>query len=120
MLPIAPSTYYEAKAREANRARLPARAQRYRALREDIDRVWRANRRVNREQKVWRQLGREQIAAACCTVERPMRADGLHGVVRGRRVRTTIVWPNARGISSSAPSAPIVRISSGSPTSPTS
>ena len=90
VVPIAPSTYYEAKGREANPARMPARAQRDRGLREDIDRVWRANRHVYGARKVRRQLGREGIAVARCTVERLMRADGLEGVVRGRRVRTTI------------------------------
>jgi transposase InsO family protein len=90
VLPIAPSTDYEAKARERDPARQPARAQRDRVLREDIDRVWRANRRVYGARKVWKQLEREGIPAARCTVERLMRAEGLRGVVRGRRVRTTI------------------------------
>jgi transposase InsO family protein len=40
--------------------------------------------------KVWRQLGREAIVAARCTVERLMRSLGLRGVVRGRKCRTTI------------------------------
>ena len=90
VIQIAPSTYYEAKAREADPARVPARTQRDRVLREDIDRVWRANRRVYGARKVWKQLAREGILAARCTVERLMRADGRRGVVRGRRVRTTI------------------------------
>src|SRR5207248_2002787 len=59
VLPIAPSTYYEAKAREADPARRPARAHQDRVLREDIDRVWRANYRVYGARKVWRQLRRE-------------------------------------------------------------
>ena len=90
VLPIAPSTYYEAKARVADPARLPTRVRRDAVLREDIMRVWKANRRVYGVRKVWRQLGREGIAAARCTVERLMRVDGLRGVVRGHRVRTTI------------------------------
>jgi putative transposase len=90
LLPIAPSTYYEAKAREAAPAPVPARTQRDHVLREDIDRVWRAHRRVYGARKVWRQLGREGVVVARCTVERLMRADGLPGVVRGRRVRTTV------------------------------
>ena len=90
VLPIAPSTYYEAKARAADSARLPVRTQRDRPLRPAIDRVWRANRRVYGARKVWKQLGREGIPVARCTVERLMRAEGLKGVVRGRRVRTTI------------------------------
>jgi len=40
--------------------------------------------------KVWQQLNREGIVVARCTVERPMRAQSLQGVRRGKRVRTTI------------------------------
>jgi len=39
---------------------------------------------------VWRQLNREGIPVARCTVERLMRQMGLAGRVRGRRRRTTI------------------------------
>ncbi len=46
VLPIAPSTYYEQKSREADPRRLPARAQRDAVLRAEIDRVWRENFRV--------------------------------------------------------------------------
>jgi transposase InsO family protein len=90
VLPIAPSTYCEQKARQADPQRLPARTQRDRHLRGEITRVWHANRRVYGARKVWRQLGREGVRAARCTVERLMRVEGLRGVVRGRRVRTTI------------------------------
>lgn len=90
VLPIAPSTYYEAKARERDPARRPARTQRDATLRDDITRVWKENRRVYGVRKVWHQLEREGIPAARCTVERLMRAEGLRGVVRGRSVRTTV------------------------------
>jgi transposase InsO family protein len=90
VLAIAPSGYYEHRAREADPSRRPARAQRDEQLRGEILRVWNANRRVYGARKVWRQLRREQVPVARCTVERLMRADGLRGVVRGRRVRTTI------------------------------
>jgi len=40
--------------------------------------------------KVWRQLNREGICVARCTVERLMRNQGLQGVRRGKRVRTTV------------------------------
>jgi hypothetical protein len=40
--------------------------------------------------KVWRQLGREGVEVARCTVARPMRAMELQGVVRGKPVKTTI------------------------------
>ena len=89
-LPIAPSTYYEAKARQADPARLPARVRRDGELRAEIGRVHAANFGVYGARKVWRQLGREEIAVARCTVERLMRSMGLRGVVRGRRCRTTI------------------------------
>jgi putative transposase len=89
-LQIAPSSYYESKARTADPTRLPARARRDIELQDAIQRVWRDNRRVYGVRKVWRQLGREGIVAARCTVERLMRAQGLRGVVRGRRVRTTV------------------------------
>jgi transposase InsO family protein len=59
-------------------------------MREEIRRVWEANRQVYGARKVWRQLRREGIDIARCTVERLMREMGLQGVVRGRKVRTTI------------------------------
>ncbi len=90
VLPIAPSTYYEQKARAADPSRLPARAQREARLRPEIQRVWQANRRVYGAKKVWKQLNRETIPVARCTVARLMRDLGLRGVVRGRRIRTTI------------------------------
>ena len=89
-LPIAPSTYYEHKARQADPTRLPARAQREAALQPEITRVWQANRRVYGAKKVWKQLHREGVPVARCTVARLMGAMGLRGVVRGRRVQTTI------------------------------
>jgi transposase InsO family protein len=90
VLPIAPSTYYEQKARQADPTRLPARAQRDAVLRPEIERVWRTHRQVYGAKKVWKQLHRESMPVARCTVARLMRAQGLRGVVRGRRVRTTI------------------------------
>jgi len=90
VIPLAPSTYYEAKARERGSARGPARTQRDAVLREGIGRVWQANRRVYGVRKVWRQLAREGITTARCTVARLVRAGGLEGVVRGRRIRTTM------------------------------
>jgi transposase InsO family protein len=89
-LPIAPSTYYEAKARQHDPTRVPARTRRDAQLCPEIARVWQANRRVYGAKKVWKQRHREAIPVARCTVARLMRAQGLRGVVRGRRVRTTI------------------------------
>jgi putative transposase len=95
VLPIAPSTYYEQKARQADPSRLPARAQRDAALTPEIARVWCTHRRVYGVKKVWKQLHREGMPVARCTVARLMRAQGQRGVVRGRRVRTTIPEPLA-------------------------
>ena len=89
-LPIAPSTYYEHKAREVNPERLPARARRDAELEVDIRRVWEENFRVYGARKVWRQLNREQIPVAKCTTERLMRKLGIRGVVRGKGYKTTI------------------------------
>jgi transposase InsO family protein len=90
VLPVAPSTYHEHKACLADPARSSERARRDAVLRQEIMRVWKANRDVYGARKVWRQLGREGIEVARCTVERLMRALGLRGVVRGRKTRTTI------------------------------
>ena len=89
-LPIAPSIYYEQKAREADPARLPVRALRDREFREAIERVWKENFGAYGARKVWRQLVREGVGVARCTVARLMREMGLQGIVRGRRRRTTI------------------------------
>ena len=89
-LPIAPSQYYEQKAREADPVRLPPRWRRERILQPEIRRVYEENFGVYGARKVWRQLGREGIAVARCTIERLMHELGLHGVVRGRKRRTTI------------------------------
>ena len=90
VLPIAPSTYHAHAARRADPGKLPARAQRDAALKVEIGRVYAANFQVYGVRKVWRQLGREGIAVARCTVARLMRAMGLQGVVRSKTVRTTI------------------------------
>jgi transposase InsO family protein len=89
VLPIAPSTYHTHAARRADPGKLPARARRDITLRTEIRRVYEENFRVYGVRKVWRQLLREGIAVARCTVARLMRAMGLQGVVRGKRVRTT-------------------------------
>ena len=94
-LPIAPSQYYEHKAREAEPACLPPRLRRDAALLPEIRRVHEENFDVYGARKVWRQLGREQITVARCTVERLMRALGLAGAVRGRKCRTTIADDSA-------------------------
>ena len=90
VLPIAPSTYRVHAARRVDPARQPARARRDAVLRIDIRRVFDANFAVYGARKVWRQLLREGVDVARCTVERLMRDMGLEGVIRGKRVRTTV------------------------------
>ena len=89
VLPIAPSTYYEHKACEADRERRSERAKRDEWLCGEIERVWNANHRAYGPRKVYRQLRREKIVVARCTIERLMRGMGLSGVVRGRRFKIT-------------------------------
>jgi putative transposase len=84
VLPIAPSTYHAAKRRP-----LSARALRDEELKAEIARVHRDNFGVYGARKVWRQLHREGIVVARCTVERLMRGLGLEGVRRGKPHRTT-------------------------------
>jgi putative transposase len=90
VLPIAPSTYYEHAARKADPDRRPARERRDAELCQEIRRVFVANFGVYGVRKVWRQMQREGIAVARCTVARLMRQMGLKGVVRGKTIRTTI------------------------------
>jgi putative transposase len=89
-LPIAPSTYHAHVACRVDPSKAPARAQRDALLRGHIRRVWEENFQVYGVRKVWRQLGREGVGVARCTVARLMRQMGLQGIVRGRSVRTTI------------------------------
>jgi putative transposase len=86
-LGIAPSTYYAVKKREAEPS---ARAKRDAQLLVDVHRVYDRSRGLYGARKVWHQLRREGIEVARCTVERLMRSEGLEGVRRGKRRRTTI------------------------------
>ena len=90
VLPIAPSSYHAHTARRADPGKLPARLKRDAALKVEIRRVYEENFQVYGARKIWRQLGREGNAVARCTVARLMRTMGLQGVVRGKKVRTTI------------------------------
>src|SRR5215207_3452742 len=94
VLPIAPSTYYRDRLHHREPARRPRRAQRDACLRPQIQRVWDEHYQVYGPRKVWRQLQREQVDSARCTVERLMRSLGLRGAVRGRAwTRTTQAAP---------------------------
>ena len=94
-LPIAPSQYYEHKARQADPQRRPPRLRRDEILLAEIRRVHEENFGVYGARKVWRQLGREEITVARCTIERLMHSLGLEGAVRGRKCRTTIADDSA-------------------------
>jgi putative transposase len=90
VLPIAPSTYHARVVQRRDPEKLSRRARRDLVLKPEIARVFAENFEVYGVRKVWRQLGREGISVARCTVERLMRSMGLQGVVRGKPVRTTI------------------------------
>jgi transposase InsO family protein len=90
VLPIAPSTYHAGVARRRDAGLLSRRARRDLALKPEIARVFAENFGIYGARKVWRQLGREGISVARCTVERLMGEMGLQGVIRGKPVRTTI------------------------------
>src|SRR3954447_8704498 len=90
VLPIAPSTYHAHVAQRADPAKASPRARQDLVLMEQIRRVHEANFGVYGARKVWRQLAREGIVVARCTVERLMRQMGLRGAVRGKETRTTI------------------------------
>jgi transposase InsO family protein len=91
VLPIAPATYFAHKARARNPDLRSARAKRDEELRIKIKRVHDDNFGVYGAEKVWRQLKREGVEVARCTVERLMRGLGLRGAVRGRAFKVTTV-----------------------------
>ncbi len=81
---VAVSTYYAFKARPAS-----ARAQADAVLRPALRRLWEDNYRVYGARKLWKaarraghDIGRDQVA-------RLMRAEGMQGATRTKRVRTT-------------------------------
>ncbi len=90
-LPIAPSTYYEHARRRGEPERQPARQKRDDELRTDITRIYEANQLVYGAKKAWRQLRREDVRAARCTVARLMAKMGLRGAIRGRAFKVTTV-----------------------------
>jgi putative transposase len=89
VLQIAPSAYRRHAARQRQPQMRSERAKRDEALLIHIERVWQVNMQVYGADKVWRQLKREGITVARCTVERLMRQQGLAGVRRGKIKRTT-------------------------------
>lgn len=90
VLPIAPSTYYARQAKRADPSRRASRTLRDAGLEPEITRVFRANFQVYGARKIWRQLNREGVEVARCTVERLMRRQGLAGAVRGKPLKATV------------------------------
>ncbi|MDE2471163.1 MAG: IS3 family transposase [Bradyrhizobium sp.] len=90
VLPIAPSTYHAQVARRADPSRRSARSRQDEVLKAEICRVHGDNFSVYGVRKVWHQLRREGRDVARCTVARLMRAIGLQGVIRGKKLKTTL------------------------------
>ncbi len=90
VLPIAPSVYYQHKSWERDPDCRSARARDDEFLRGKIREIWDANYQVYGVDKVWRELKRQGIERARCTVERLMRELGLRGAIRGRTYKTTV------------------------------
>ena len=88
-LPIAPSTYYAAKAVERAPDRASPRSKRDAALKEVMGTLWKDNHAVYGYKKLWHALRRAGHDVARCTVARLMREMGIRGVVRGKKVVTT-------------------------------
>ena len=84
-LQVAPSTYYAARCRKPS-----ARRVRDEALKLRLRQVHDEHFEAYGARKMWRQLRREDVPVARCTVERLMRELGLSGVVRGKPKRTTV------------------------------
>jgi len=90
VLQVAPSVYRRHAARQRNPELRSARARRDELLMPHIERIWQSNLRVYGADKVWKQMNRENMVVARCTVERLMRRLGLQGARRGKTVRTTV------------------------------
>jgi putative transposase len=86
-LQFAPSTYYGTKDRPPS-----ARAVRDEALKPEIQRVYDSSLDgCYGAKKVWKQLNREDVEVAHCTVRRLMKEEGLSGVRRGRQFKVTTI-----------------------------
>ena len=90
VLQIAPSGYRRHAAQIRNPTLRCSRARQDDTLVPQIQRIWQCNMQIYGTDKVWHQLNREGFRVARCTVELLMMRKGLHGVRRGKVVRTTI------------------------------
>lgn len=84
VLQIAPSGYRRHAAQQRNPNLRCVRAMLDETLKPEIQRVWQANMRDYGADKVWKQMNREGMAVARCTVERLMRSLGLRGMTAVR------------------------------------
>jgi putative transposase len=91
---IAPSTYYRLKSLEKAPEKRSPRQLRDTSYKAQILRVWKENHEVYGARKIWRQMQREGVPIARCTVERLMNAMGLKGVTRGKAIKWTTVPSN--------------------------
>jgi putative transposase len=89
-LPIAPLTYRAHFTRWVDAIQLPSGTRHDAVFRDEIGRLWEENFRVCGVRKVWVQLCREGMYVTRCTVEHLMHERGLQGIVRGKRVKTTV------------------------------
>lgn len=89
-LNIAPSTYYRYQGHHQHPEKRSQRDRRDDLLKQEIQRVYDENYSVYGVRKVWRQLQREGFSVARCTIARLMKSMGLTGVLRGKKVRTTV------------------------------
>lgn len=89
-LNIAPSTYYRYQDHHQHPEKRSQRDRRDDLLKQEIQRVYDENFSVYGVRKVWRQLQREGFSVARCTIARLMKNMGLAGVLRGKKVRTTV------------------------------
>ncbi len=94
-LQIAPSGYRKHAARQRNPALETARAKRDAVLMPQLQQAWDAHHQVYGVDKLWKQLRRQEVLVARCTVARLMKRLGLRGVIRGKAVRTTVPDPKA-------------------------
>ncbi len=83
---FAPSTYYDIVSREPS-----DRARRDEVVKAEITRVFDDNFGVYGVVKIWKQLNREGVTVANCTVRRLMKDLGLCGARRGRRFKVTTI-----------------------------
>lgn len=89
-LNIAPSISYRHRECRRHPEKRSLRDRRDDQLKPEIQRVYDENYSVYGIRKVWGQLQREGFSVARCTIARLMKIMGLAGVLRGKKVRTTV------------------------------